>query len=250
VSLALLSYNIRYGGGGREREIAEVVRASGADLVMFQEAVKPDVVERIAAEAGMEAWAAQAGVSTAFASRVEIARHAWHRPPGSRHPFLEVEPAGAGVKVFGLHLSAVHSNWTERRRSRELRALLELTRPLRGEFHVVAGDFNALAPGETLDWRRLPPRLRVFVWLSGGSIRQETIRLMHDGGYVDGFRSVNGQVEGFTFPTWDPHVRLDYVFVPEAFAGRLALCRVLKDVGAAPRASDHFPLLARIETGA
>jgi len=41
---------------------------------------------------------------------------------------------------------------------------------------VLAGDFNTLAPGEDLDLKRLPPRLRPFVWLSGGRIRWRTIR--------------------------------------------------------------------------
>jgi len=32
-------------------------------------------------------------------------------------------------------------------------------------FHVLAGDFNTLAPGEQLEVGRLPRRLRPFVWL-------------------------------------------------------------------------------------
>src|SRR5437588_5523777 len=66
----------------------------------------------------MRAWAATRGYSLAFMSRVEIKRHEWLRPRGGRHPFLEVEPAGAGFSVFGLHLSAVHSNWTDRKSTR------------------------------------------------------------------------------------------------------------------------------------
>jgi len=51
---------------------------------------------------------------------------------------------------------------------------------------------------------------------------------------------------GFTFPTWDPHLRLDFVFVPQASLSRLKSCEVVQ--GTAPAAaSDHLPLLAEID---
>jgi endonuclease/exonuclease/phosphatase family metal-dependent hydrolase len=247
VTLKLLSYNIRYGGAGREERLAEVIREASPDVVMFQEGTNPQVIERLARATGMGTWASRLGYSTAFISRLEIAKHEWHRPPGGRHPFLEVVPAGIDVSIFGLHLSAVHSAWTERRRVRELRSLLKLVAQREGGFHVVTGDFNTLAPGELLDTRRLPHRLRALVWLSGGRIRWETIQMMLDGGYVDAYRMLHPEDRGYTFPTWDPHVRLDYVFTPAAFAERLASCEVVAN--GASDASDHFPLLARIEAG-
>lgn len=245
MTLNLLSYNIRSGGRGREARLAEVVVATGADMVVLQEATDPLVVERVARATGMRAWGSRPGYSTGFLSRVEIASHEWHRPPGGRHPFVEIEPAGLDLRVFGLHLSAVHSRWTERRRVRELRAMLGAIERHREGFHVLAGDFNTLAPDATLDTRRLPARLRALVWLSG-RIQWETIQIMLDGGYVDGFRRLNPAIQGFTFPTWDPHVRLDYVFVPGAHADRLEACHVVTDTPSVAAASDHFPLLARI----
>ena len=247
MSLTLLSYNIRYGGAGRERQLAEVIRASDADIVLLQEATLPHVVERVAADAGMRSCAATRGYSLAFMSRVEIKRHEWLRPRGGRHPFLEVEPAGAGFSVFGLHLSAVHSNWTERRRMREMRALLSLISLRPSVPHVLAGDFNTLAPGEPLDARLLPPRLRALVWLSGGKVRYQTIQIVLGAGYVDGFRLKHAEEKGYTFPTWSPHVRLDYVFMPAPLIEQLTDCRVVNDNPVFREASDHFPLLARIE---
>lgn len=248
--MRLLSYNIRFGGSGRESQLAETVRRCAPDLVIFQEATSPQVVERVAAETGMSAWAARPGHSLAFVSRLEIAHYEWHHPRGAKRAFLEIVPAGTPFRVFGLHLSAVHSSWTERRRMRELRALLEMIERHRGDFHLLVGDFNTLAPGEQLDTRRLPPRLRPLVWLSGGRVRYETIQIMLDAGYVDGYRLLHKQDPGYTFPTWDPHVRLDYVFLPTPFAGRLKDCRVVNEQGisaAARHASDHFPLLALVE---
>ncbi|HYE14513.1 MAG TPA: endonuclease/exonuclease/phosphatase family protein [Pyrinomonadaceae bacterium] len=245
--MRLLSYNIRYGGTGRERLIASVIRGCDADVVLLQEATHPHVVERLAAETGLKAWAARPGHSLAFLSRLEISHHEWHRPSGSRHPLLEVVPAGTELRLFGLHLSAVHSAPTEWRRVREMRALLRGTEHLRGGPHVLAGDFNTLAPGESLDWRRLPPRLRPFVWLSGGRVRYQTIPLLLGEGYADAYRLLHPQDAGHTFPTWGAHVRLDYFFIPARFADRIEDCRVVTSHPDAAPASDHFPLLAQLK---
>jgi exodeoxyribonuclease-3 len=248
VTFRLLSYNIRFGGTGRESQLAAVIRECEPDLVVLQEATRPRVVERLAAETGLDEWAARPGYSLAYLSRVPVERYEWHQPRGSRRHFLEIVPAGMGCVLYGVHLSAVHSNWTERRRVRELRSLLSAVEARKGEPHILIGDFNTLAPGELLDARRLPPRLRALVWLSGGSVRYETIQLMLDAGYVDGFRHLHPTESGYTFPTWEPHVRLDYVFLPRPFVENLSGCQVVAEIPAARHASDHFPLLARFAT--
>ena len=253
MTLTVLTYNIRHGGAGRQQPLASVIRRSGADLVMLQESTKPEVVGALAQACGMTEWGARRGTSLGFMSRVPLEAPRWHQPRGSRHAFLEVAPAGRRLRVFGVHLSAVHAAWTERRRLRELRALLAGIRHQQQGFHLLAGDFNTLAPGELLDVRRLPLRLRPFVWLSGGRIRWRTIQELLEAQYVDAFRdhatrdaARAGADPGFTFPTWDPHVRLDYVFVPRLHAARVTSCRVVRTEDARA-ASDHFPLLATVE---
>ena len=57
--LKLLSYNIRFGGRGREAQLAEVIRTISPDLVVFQEATDPLVIERIAHETSSAYWSAQ-----------------------------------------------------------------------------------------------------------------------------------------------------------------------------------------------
>jgi exodeoxyribonuclease-3 len=247
--LKLLSYNIRFGGIGREDLLAAAIRESGADLVILQEATKPEVVERLARATGMNIWAARNGHSLGFISRKEVTHYEWHRLPGARRAFLEIVPAGTDVRVFGVHLRAIHSNWTERRRVRELRFLLESIKQHQKGLHVLLGDFNTLAPGELLDMRLLPFRLRPLVWLSGGYIRWETVQIMLDAGYVDGYRAIHSLEQGFTFPTWNPHLRLDYIFLPVSFADRLKRCEVRNGSPAAAHASDHFPLLADLDLG-
>ena len=246
MSVRLLTYNIRRGGAGREDQLLAVIRRCSPDVVVFQEATRPAVIEQLAGRANMSHWGARARQSLGYMSRLPVAHHEWHQPRHSRHAFLEILLGGSEVRIFGLHLSAVHAAWTERRRVRELRALLKSIERHQTGFHVLAGDFNTLAPGELLDIRQLPHRLRALVWLSGGAIRWRTIQIVLDAHYVDGFRIFHRDVPGFTFPTWNPHVRLDYVFLPEAHAARLKSCDVVTGADVL-EASDHMPLVADID---
>jgi exodeoxyribonuclease-3 len=247
--LRLLSYNIRYGGVGRVGPLASVISASAPDVVVLQEANRPEIVEQLAAATGMTSWASSPAHSVGFMSRAAVASHAWHRPPPSGRAFLEIVTADSGLRIFGVHLTAVHSNWTERRRARELRALLSGIQQHSAGFHVVAGDFNTLAPGEILDLRKLPARLRALVWMTGRTIRWRTIQLMLDASYVDAFRRLHPAEEqpGYTFPSWDPHIRLDFAFLPGPWAPRLQRCSVVLLGDAARAASDHLPLLVELD---
>lgn len=246
MKLKLLSYNIRYGGVGREAYLSAVIRSCDPDVVVFQEATRPAVIERLANDTGMTTWAARAGHSLAFMSRLSVTHYEWHRPPGTRHPYLEIVPDDADLRVFGLHLSAIHSNWTEWRRIRELRATLKSIEQHQKGFHALVGDFNTLAPGAVLDTRRLPLRLRPLLWLGGGKVQWRVIQIMLDAGYADGYRRLHPEDAGFTFPTWDPNIRFDYIFLPQTFAARLIACDVVRD-SLVTQASDHFPLLATLE---
>jgi exodeoxyribonuclease-3 len=245
VTFRLLTYNICRGGTGREAALAQVIESCHPDLVVLQEATSPAVVERLAAVTGMPQWGSRSGESLGFLSRAPVAEHGWHRPRFSRHSFLEIDMAGTMGTIFGVHLSAVHAAWTERRRAIELQSLMRGIRAEERGFHVLAGDFNTLAPGELLNVRKLPHRLRALVWLSGGRVRWRTIQLVLDAGYTDIYRRLHPDTPGQTFPTWDPHVRLDYVFAEQGHAERITSCEIVTHP-AANAASDHFPLMAEI----
>jgi exodeoxyribonuclease-3 len=148
--------------------------------------------------------------------------------------------------VFGLHLSAWFSKWSERRRAREIRALLDGIRAHQEGFHLIAGDFNALAPGELLEVARMPRWIRAMVWLSGRDIERDTIQVMLDEGYVDAWRTLHPDEPGYTLPTWDPHVRLDYIFTPKRYVDRLGACEVVQRPDTVKQASDHLPVLVEI----
>jgi exodeoxyribonuclease-3 len=207
------------------------------------------VIERLSAATNFPYWAARRSHSIGFLSRQEIEYYEWHYPAGSKHSFLEIVPAGTKTRIFGLHLSARFSKWDERRRAHEIRALLNGIKHYQDGFHVLLGDFNALAPGEVLELERLPAWIRALIWISGRKLQRETIQLMLDAGYGDGFRRLHPDDKGYTFPTWDPHVRLDYVFVPKVFVHRLVKCEVITEPNERIRAaSDHCPLVVELNT--
>ena len=245
MTLRVLSYNIQRGGQGREEPLARVIAGFAPDVVLLQEATRPDVVERLALLTGMAAHGSRSGESLGFLARLPVAHAAWIKPRVSRHAFIEIVPAAADWRLFGVHLSAVHAAWTEERRRFETRALLGAIKAHQHGAHLLMGDFNTVAPGEWLDVWKLPARLRALVWMSGGSIRWRTIQMILDAGYVDAFKCRQPDAIGYTFPTWDPHIRLDYLFVPAAWAPRVTACSVaIADDARA--ASDHFPLLAEL----
>jgi len=249
-TLRILSYNILRGGVGREPFLADVINAQRPDLVVLQEATRPDVVTRLAQATGMVASGAIRGRSLGFLSRLRLAEQKWVRPRWSQHAFLEIAPEGIDLRIVGVHLSAVHAAWTEARRVRELRSLLEVIGKHTDSPHVLVGDFNTLAPDERLDVSRLPRRLRFLVWLSGGKIRWQTIAIVLGAGYHDGYRTLHDSDPGFTFPASDPHIRLDYLFLPKESASRLMSCEVVTSGDAVRRASDHLPLVAELDIAA
>jgi exodeoxyribonuclease III len=242
VPFRLLTYNIRYGGTGRVEPLARVINASSPDLVLLQEATRPDVVEQLAIRTGMTDWRAYPRQSLGYMSRTSVTQASWHQPRLSHHAFVEIMPAGHAFRIFGVHLSAVFAAWTERRRTYELRALLRAIARDEDGPHVLAGDFNTLAPGALLDTNLLPLRLRPFVWLSGGRVKWRTIQTVLDAGYVDAFRLKHPGDAGFTVPAPDPHVRLDYAFVPAAYTDTVIACDVVRHPDVAS-ASDHRPVV-------
>ena len=253
--MRLLTYNIREGGLGRAEDIAEVIRAASPDVVALQEARDPVVVERIAGLAGFRFSGSKWSHSTGFLSNVGVLNYAWRHPPRTRHALLEVALADGFPRLFVLHLRAWFSKWSERQRARELRGLLDgIQQQLIKEerafaFHVLAGDFNALAPGERFDSSSMPTWIRGMIWLSGRDIARSTIEMMQADGYVDAWRAVyadHAADPGYTFPVWNPHVRLDYVFTPKEYASRFTACEVRQTPEKVRTASDHLPLLVEI----
>ena len=112
--LRIMSYNIRFGGLGREERIADVIGAAQPDLVILQEATHPHVVDRLSKLTGMPHVGARERHSAAFLSRTAVEHFEWHHHRQLQRAVLEVKLDG--IRVFGVHLRATHSNVTERGR--------------------------------------------------------------------------------------------------------------------------------------
>ena len=77
--LKLLSYNIRFGGSGREAQLAKVIGDVSPDLVVFQEATDTRVIERIAEATKFPFRAAQLGRQNRLVRKRWLRSRAKHR---------------------------------------------------------------------------------------------------------------------------------------------------------------------------
>lgn len=161
----ILSYNILVGGTRRIDFIEQMVRTVDPDVVGLVEAVNPHVVKELARRLDMDyrTNAAPDGswrTSIALLSRLPIVSSTVHRGGGAiTRPLLEVsllEEHGDPLNVFVNHLAASFADGRggDNIRRREVRAILEVLQASQ-EPHLLMGDFNALAPGDSLKASRL-----------------------------------------------------------------------------------------------
>ena len=271
-----MSYNIFLGGAGRMEPITSVVRDIRPDMLGIQEADDERAVARLAEAVGMEYVLGVANKihHVAFLSRFPIVGSRNHPHPGVlRKTMLEVQvrlPGETDLMLFVIHLNATATIGGERRRMREMDAILQSIGPRATIPHLMFGDCNSLAPGDSIVFKSLtahyanrmagaeigaPRRERqmtIGALLDRGArsglfsgetlLPRHLVRQVLDAGYIDCFRYLHPEEPGFTFPAPDPAIRLDYVFAPAAMRTWLLSCDVV-DLPAAATASDHRPLL-------
>jgi exodeoxyribonuclease-3 len=244
----VVTYNIRQGGRGRTGQLAAVLRHSRAHLALLQEASDPGVVAELADALGMQICIFRAGQSAAALSSLSVRDWRWHRVATGGRDFLEVHVEELGWSVFAVHLSPSWW-WRGNRREREVEALLELAGRGDEEEHEVllAGDFNAIAPGDDLQWAGMPLRVRGPAYLSGGSASRSAIGAVLAAGYCDAAQYGETASAGLTLPACRPQVRLDYVFASSTLACRIGACQVVDGVAEARTASDHLAVMAQFE---
>lgn len=273
-----MSYNIFLGGAGRMDAITSVVREVQPDLLGIQEADDETAIATLADTMGMDYAIGRANTihHVAFLSRFPIVRTVNHPHPGIlRKTMLEarvVLPGGSELLLFVLHLNATATNGGERRRVREVEAILGSVGSRATEPHLLFGDCNAFAPGDTMLLKQLTTHFANRVTRAGlgferrkrqltfgalldrgieagvldpeALLPRHAIRRILDAGYVDCFRALHPDEPGYTFPAPGPALRFDYIFAPPQLRDRLLSCEVV-DVPASYKASDHRPLLGR-----
>lgn len=247
MTIRIATYNIRKGGRKRQGFLADVVRALDSDLTILQEATDPAVVRCLAEATGAEVVIHARGRSVAVISRLPVGRVTWHRMAPTRS-FVEVELAGIGVRVLGVHLSAGLSRRGERRRVREIDRVLEVACAAPGPARtLIVGDLNAVAPGDLTSVVDLPVWIRLLLRVDGG-IGTAVITSVLAGGFTDGFRHLNPGLVGSTMPVAAPSVRLDYLMIGRDLLPALVAC----GPGSVPfakllAASDHVPVVADLD---
>ena len=134
--------------------------------------------------------------------------------------------------------------------SKEIRALLKGIERHQHGFHVLVGDFNTLAVGETLDVRRMPAWIRGLVWLSGRDIQRETIQILRDSGNISTPTVHCTQTRRATrFQCGTRTCASTSFSCPKYSRIGCLRCDVFNGLSIATNASDHFPLLAKLDFG-
>ena len=247
MKVRIATYNIRKGGRRRRTYLAEVVSALDPDVTVLQEATDPRVVRYVADAAGARVVIHAPGRSVAMLSRVPTGEARWHRMARARN-FVEVELPDAGIRVLGVHLSAGLSGRGERRRIPEIDRVLQVADAPPGAGRtLIAGDLNAVAPGDLTAVARLPTWIRLLLRVDGGIGTAVVGRILGDG-YTDAYRRLNPDVVGPTMPAAAPSVRLDYLMLGRDLAPSLVACwHGELEPSLLWAASDHLPLVADLD---
>lgn len=201
------------------------------------------------------------------------------------------ETNGKHLTVFVTHLTASFFRGMKsvHKRRREVEEILNIMAPRQDTPHLVMGDFNSKTHGEDFQGSALlryfrsqrtsqhswPKRngsqsfvrsiftriLRLAIYtpalipLADRLSRvyaQGGIDLLIKAGYIDCFRQMHPDDQGFTFHTARPVGRIDYIFASPELASRLIESKVITEGGgiSSTLASDHFPVYAEFVTDA
>ncbi|MBA3823603.1 MAG: endonuclease/exonuclease/phosphatase family protein [Ktedonobacterales bacterium] len=161
-TFTIMTYNILIGGkDGRIHATERVIRELAPDVVGVQEANDPAAIRALAKRLGMHVVVGYStgGYHVALLSRWPIRSWVNHGRPifqkGLIEAMIDLPGEAQPWHVFVGHLTAdfYKGYGAERQRAAEIRAIIECmaTARMLGRPHLLMGDFNALAPGETFD---------------------------------------------------------------------------------------------------
>jgi endonuclease/exonuclease/phosphatase family metal-dependent hydrolase len=249
--MRLLTYNILKGGLMREAEIIEVIQSVVPDVIVVQEVLEIERFQQIATGLGMSPFLAHSQgrlpLRVGLLSRLPVldfrTLHLWSVWPSCLQATVQLTN-GHSLTVFGLHLAAYYPWFLELWRMHQIRTLLRYIRQAAPGRHLLVGDFNSIAPGDRALLGEAPLWVKAQVWFQLGYIPRWALEPLLDTGYVDCFRKLYPEEDGFTLPSDHPQVRLDYVFADPSLKDALHECRVITLPKAVTTASDHLPVLA------
>lgn len=249
--MRILSYNILDGGVGRADPLAEVIIAQRGDVVVLVEADDTAVIERIGRRLGMQFVRGQGKRhGTAIFCRWPIVESIDFGPirPGLSGCFLAATihpPQGEEIEIAAVHLHPHAREEDETIRQAEIQILLDAFAAQResGRAHLLAGDFNANSPDQSIDPAKCKPRTRKDWQANGGNLPRRAVGDLLAAGYVDTLAAVRGEAANTTgsFTTQFPGQRVDYIFAHAIPREKLIDAWIEQD-RLAQFASDHFPV--------
>ena len=158
----VLSYNIQTGGTHRADKLATIIEASRADIIGLTEATDPQIAEELAQKLGMHLYVSEQAKHNedwhvVLLSRLPVIDMQAHVRPDilARQHLLEVtieEYNGSLLTVFVVHLTAnfYRGSVSNRIRQTEMQEIIRVMAATQGTPHLLMGDFNAVAPGESI----------------------------------------------------------------------------------------------------
>jgi exodeoxyribonuclease III len=252
MTLRVMTYNILDGGKGREQDIVNVLLSVQPDVVILQEVYHPSLLEFLAKTLNADFFFGEANSSrhVGLLSRLPITSKRSLRPlPFIWRNVVEAEIEYAPQKklgIIGVHpmanLAVVFEWW----RLAEAKYITGLATKY-SEPCLIAGDFNAIAPGDNVNVETMPRWLQTFIKLQGNRVYHFSIREYLSAGYTDCFRTLHSNDPGFTLPPPKPNSRLDYILANTALKPHLHKCWVVREPTDVLKASDHYPVVAEFE---
>jgi exodeoxyribonuclease-3 len=249
MSLRVMTYNILDNGETRETQIVDVIQTAAPDVVILQEVFTEEFLQFLSRSLGMEYRFGTGNKQrkVGLLSRLPVRSFENHRPfpPIWRNVIdanIEVGP-NRTVRILGVHPIANPGLPWEIWRYWEARYVAKLLKKHQKELCLLAGDLNAIAPGENLRTEKLSDRHRRLYSLQGSRAYHFSISVFLSAGLTDCFRSLHSE-EGYTIPPPDPFARLDYIFANAKAIPFLKKCWIVKEPDSVNLASDHFPVMA------
>src|ERR671933_19154 len=205
VKIRLLTYNILDGGHKREAKIVEVIKAVAPDVVVVQEGLEAAPFRRIAAALEMPLCLAETrhrlSLRVGLLSRLPVldfrTLHLWPVWPGCVQATVQLAK-GYSLTVYGLHLAAYYPWFLEWWRVYQVRTLLRYIRRMAPGWHLLAGDFNTIAPGDRASLEQAPLWVKAQAWFQLGYIPRWALGSLINAGYADCFRKLHPEEDGFT----------------------------------------------------
>jgi endonuclease/exonuclease/phosphatase family metal-dependent hydrolase len=247
--LRVITFNIRDGGITRETRIREILLTLQPDLLFIQEVVDPDVILDLAQTLHMTPVLASGWTKrrVALLTRFPVISQRSHSPfPKLSRDFLEVTVEyrpQQPIRLFAVHLAAQPFALFELWRLMEISAVLRCASTDPSMPCLIAGDFNAVAPDDSVITNSLPFRLKLMLFLQGNRFFRRVISKVMFTGFVDCYRILHAD-PGFTLPPPNPTIRFDYLFANPTLRSALRDCFVVRQPASVDDASDHYPVVA------